>query len=129
MNQANIVIKKSDGTTDTTYTALVPSAGDTSPAVWRNNTVGTKVNQRPELRLSASAPSTGKRTSKLNFVWPLIETVGGVDTIVDYVTFVLTAKTSENASEAAIKEAVYQGVNLLGHVQVKDSLVSGFSPT
>lgn len=126
---ADITVKKADGTTDAVYSSVIPSAGDSSPAVWRNNGVGTKVNQRPELRCVATGPSTGKRATKLNFVFPITETAGGITAIIDYVTIVANVKITENASEAAIQEAVVQGLNLMASALIKDSCTAGYSPT
>jgi hypothetical protein len=47
---ADITVKMADGTTNITYTGIVPSAGDKTPAVWRSNSVGGSIGQRPELR-------------------------------------------------------------------------------
>lgn len=38
---ANITIKKADGTTDVVYTAIAGAAGDNTPAMFRNETIGT----------------------------------------------------------------------------------------
>lgn len=38
---SNITVKKNDGTTDVIYTGVAPSAGDKSPAVLRNNSLGS----------------------------------------------------------------------------------------
>jgi len=45
----NIVVKKADGTTDITYSSVVPSAGDTSPAIWQSQTVGSAPLHYPQL--------------------------------------------------------------------------------
>lgn len=46
-SMANIIIKKADGTTDITYTALTPSSGDKVPAQWRVESIGTVAGNRP----------------------------------------------------------------------------------
>lgn len=124
---ADIVIKKADGTTNATYSQHVPSAGDNSPAIWRNNGVGTKVNQRPEFRLLARSPLPGKRTVKTNFVWPLVDPV--TSQVTDYVTVVVESKVSENAIESDVTEAVTQGLNLHAATLVKECFVKGIPAT
>lgn len=124
----NIVVKKSDDSTDATYTAVTGSAGDDSPAIWRNNDVGEKVNQRPELRLSSKATANGRRASKMNFVYPVLQTTSAGDVVTDYITIVVDAKVTQNATEAQINEAVYQGLNLAGSLLIKQSIASGFAP-
>lgn len=59
---ADITVKKDDGTTDVTYTALVASGGDKSPAVWRNNSATGTPGQRPELRIQSR--SNGNETAR-----------------------------------------------------------------
>ena len=125
---ANIVVKKANDTADVTYTAVTGSAGDDSPAIWRNNAVGVKVNQRPELRLSSKGTANGRRASKMNFVYPVMETTPAGDVVIDYITIVVDAKVTQNATEATIAEAVYQGLNLAGSLLIKQSITSGFAP-
>lgn len=126
---ADITVKKADGTTNAIYSQFSPSAGDSVAAIWRNNGVGSKVNQRPEFRLVASSPSQGKRTTKMTFVYPLLATVGGVEQITDYVTVVTTVKISENATTADIAEGVIQGLNLVASSLAASAAKDGVAPT
>lgn len=128
-NMADITVKKADGTTDAIYSKMVPSAGDSSPAIWRNNGVGTLVNQRPELTVIASSPQQGKRTVKMSVVWPLLKTVDGNPIISNYFTAVTTVKFSEDATPTEIKEAAYQAMNLHSAALIKEVCETGFAPT
>lgn len=124
---ADIVIKQADGTTDATYSVVSPSAGDSVPAIWRNNGVGTKVNQRPEYRIVAKSPSQGRRTTKSNFVWPVVDPVTG--TVVDYITVVVEAKSSDNVLITDLNQALSQGLNLAAATLPRSCFLDGVSAT
>lgn len=126
---ANITVKKADGTTDILWTAMAPAAGDKSSAIWRSNTVGASVAQRPELRMQSQGNSQGtQRVIKTNFVYPILATENGVVMIKGYVTQVTESKITLTAPDADAKEAVYQGFNLLSSALVKDAVQAGFAP-
>lgn len=124
---ADIVIKQADGTTDATYSVVSPSAGDSVPAIWRNNGVGTKVNQRPEYRIVAKTPSQGRRITKSNFVWPVVDPVTG--TVVDYITIVVEAKSSDNVLVTDLNQALSQGLNLAAAALPRACFLDGVSAT
>lgn len=128
---ANIVVKKNDGVADATYTAMIPSAGDKSAAVWRNNSVGTAPAFRPEFQLlsQSNGPKTARRvTSK--FLYPSLATGSdGKVNVVDKVIIELSAVIPQGMSDSDVAEAVSQGVNLCSSILVKDSLKSGYAPT
>jgi hypothetical protein len=127
---ANITVKKNDGTTDVIYTAVVPSAGDKSPAVWRNNTVGTAASHRPEFRTVARANGTGTaRRVDISGVYPY--TVTGTDgkiTVADKFTFVGSALVPSGMPDADVNEAVSQTLNLMASTLIKDSVKAGYAP-
>jgi len=58
-SMANITVKKNDGTTDATYTALTPSAGDKVSAQWRNNSQSTIAANRAAYALKAERTTSG----------------------------------------------------------------------
>lgn len=128
---ANIVVKKNDGTTDVTYTAVVPSSGDKNPAVWRNNSVGTAAAHRPEYRLSSESngPRTARRVREV-FVYPTT-TVGtdGKTYVQDKAIKEVTWTLPINMPDADLNEFVSQGANLDASTLVKDSVKSGYAPT
>lgn len=72
---ADITIKKDDGTTNVTYTAVVAAGGDKSPAVWRDNGFGGTPGQRPEVRCtSQSTADNSGRKMTINFTYPSLYT-------------------------------------------------------
>jgi hypothetical protein len=127
---ANITVKKNDDTTDVVYTLKSPSAGENAPAIWRNDTVGTAINHRPELRVSFRQGSDGKsRQGRATFVYPEIatNTTTGVTSVVDKSSFALDFRLSQNMAAASTDECVSQFFNLLDSVLVKDCFKQGVS--
>lgn len=128
---ANITVKKNDGTTDVTFTAVAPSAGDKSPAIWRNNALGTAAAFHPEFRLQAQSngPKTARRV-ECTFVYP--STAVGTDgkiNIVDKGIFTASAVVPQGMLDSDVAEYVAQGCNLMASLLVKESIKTGFAPT
>jgi hypothetical protein len=128
---ANITIKKNDGTTDVVYTAVVPSAGDKSPAVWRNLTVGTAAGHRPELRLTSRANGTGTaRRMDGSFSYPaLVTDTTGKTQVADRFNMQVTGVIPLGMPDADLNEAVAQALNIFAATLLKDSFKTGYAPT
>lgn len=129
-SMANITVKKADGTTDVIYTAVTGAAGDNSPAVFRNNTVGTTLAERPSLLISSkdNGPRTGRRVN-ISFAWPIPSTdAGGNKIIAGRMTGTTSVLIPQNQDVAVIKEQAYQFANLLGSALIKASFDEGFAP-
>jgi hypothetical protein len=128
---ANITVKKNDGTTDVTYSGIVPSAGDKSPAIWRNTAQGTAPAHNPSLSLSSewNGPKTARRM-RGQYVMPSTATGSdGKVNVVDRAILELSVIIPQGMVTADINEFVSQGVNLCAATLIKDSLKSGYSPT
>lgn len=129
-NMANIVIKKADGTTDVTYTALTPSSGDKTFARWACKTVGATPAQNPQL--SVKAESNGSGTARRvtgSFFWPTVSTDAGGNVVVNggaNATFSILIP--QNQAGATIKEQAYQFGNLVANLLIKECMESGFAP-
>lgn len=127
---ANITIKKADGTTDVIWTALQASAGDSMPATWRNNTVGTTLAQRPTFSVSSkwNGPKTGRRTTG-NYAWPITQTDSTGNVVVVGVNPASFSFLSvQNQDPALIKEQAYQFANLVANAIIKASMEEGYAP-
>lgn len=126
---ANIVIKKSDNTTDVTYTGIAGSSGN-SPAVFRSNVAGLTVAERPTLLISSrdNGPKTARRVD-LNYSWPLVEQdAGGNKRISGRMTGTASVLIPQAQNADVIKEQAYQFANLMGSALVKASLEEGYAP-
>lgn len=127
---ANVTVKKSDGTTDIVYTGLQPSSGDKTAAVLRAQTVGTSVRERPEVRVSSSdSPDGNRRVVKKNYVYPVTKQVGGVATVVGYMTRSVESKYPKDTPDADVREFAHQCANLEASALFKAVEVEGFAPT
>jgi hypothetical protein len=129
---ANITVKKNDGTTDVVYTSKSPSSGDGSPAIWKNETVGTAQAHQPEFRLSAREASKGaKRAMRATFQWPQIatNTTTGLTAVVDRSLADVNWSMSKNMNATDINEFVSQFANLLKAALIIQCVQGGYSAT
>lgn len=129
---ANIVVKKNDGTTDITYSAVVGSGGDKSPAIWRSTSVGYASGHQPEVKMSARPNGAGNgRRVDINYVYPMLLTDGntGLTTVTTKATATVSVFVPADMQTVDVDEAVSQMVNLLSSTLFKSSLKSGFAPT
>lgn len=127
---ANITIKKADGTTDVVYTAVAGSSGDGSPAIFRNDTVGTTLAERPTLlvKTSSNGPKTARRL-RADYSWPVVSTDGGGNkTIVGRMTGDASFLIPQNQTIELISEQAYQFGNLIASAIIKASAVEGYAP-
>lgn len=129
---ANIVVKKGDTTTDVTYTQVVPSAGDSSPAIWQSQGVGTAALHYPTLEVKSrfNGAKTARRVDYI-YVYPQIATdstttlTSVVNKMVASGSFVVpTACPSTYAQEFA-----HQGTNLLASTLMKSVIKDGYAPS
>lgn len=128
---ANIVIKKADGTTDVTYTSAAPSAGDKSPAVWKNATVGTILAARPTFTLVMADNGTKKaRRARSTFYWPKmrVDAAGNV-TVVGGASSESSHLIPQDMTLVEISEYVTQYANLLASELIKRSMTDGYAPS
>lgn len=131
-NISNITVKKADGTTDITYTAMNPAGADGTKALWRSNSVGANPNQRPHFEYSGKASKDGtRRETTSNFVYPIVVTnpVTGIASVAGYYTEVITRKLTLNAPDADAAEAVAQAANLNASALIRSCSAVGFGPT
>jgi hypothetical protein len=128
---ANITVKKDDGTTDVTYTAVVASGGDKSPAVWRDNSFGGTSGQRPELRVSsrANGDNTARRVD-LQFTYPSLytDTSTGLTNVSARANFTASAVIPGNMPDTFAAEFGAQVGNLIAASLIEDSLTVGYAP-
>lgn len=130
-NLADIIVKKSDGTTDVTYKAISPAAGEGSQSVWKNQTVGATVSQQPEFRFAArgrTQKGSPFRVCNGSYKWPRVVTnvTTGEISISDGVNFFGTVEVNQNMTPAEIREAVYQAANLWATAAIKAACVDGY---
>lgn len=130
-NMANIVIKKADNATDVTYTAAAPSAGDKSPAVWKNANVGTILAARPTFTLVLADNGTKKaRRARTTFYWPKTRTdTAGNVTVVGGASSEASHLIPQDMTATEIAEFVAQFSSLLNSALVRAALNEGYAPS
>jgi hypothetical protein len=128
---ANVSVLKNDGTTSVLYTAVVPSAGDKSAAVWRNLTVGTAAAHRPEAKMVSlnNGPASARRV-RVEFRYPtLVTDTTGKTQVADSLRFEGSWLVPQGMPDTDVNEGVSQLANLLAAALFKDSVKSGYAPT
>lgn len=132
---ASITVKKFDGTTDIVYDALSASGGDSSPAVWRQDTgaaAGLPVGLRNLFKLLTkwNGPKTARQMT-FEYVAPYAvqDSTTTLYSAKDRIVISGIATMPQGVPATAINEAVYQAMNLLASTLVKQSGAAGYAPT
>lgn len=132
---ANITVKKADNTTDIIYDAICGSGGDSSPAVWRQDTgaaAGLPTGLRPVFKLATqwNNPRTA-RQAKFNYVRPyyVLNSTTSEYSSKDRVVLDGIATLPQNIPQGELNEAIYQACNLLASALIKQSMATGYSAT
>lgn len=127
---ANLVVKKTDGTTDVTFTAITGSASDGQPAVWQNTTASTIRAYRPTVMMRAKLNGTkAARRVDLTGRFPIVRSVSTVDTLIGNIPLEFSVPVPEWATDAEVNEAVDQFINALASAHVRAHIKAGMSPT
>lgn len=125
---ANITVKKNDGATDIVWTSVSPSAGDSSPARWESQTVGTAMAHRPTLtHISRDNGQKTARRHELTVTYPVVVTENGVPKVSDKLIIGVSAVVAKAAVSTDVNEAISQAVNLFASTLIKDSLKTGYA--
>lgn len=126
---ADIIVKKADGTTNITYTAIAGSAGDKIPAAWRSETSATLRGNRDVVTLVTqdNGPKTARRATA-KAVMPIARVVSSVETVEDRIVFDLSAIVPNNLTDSEIAEKVEQALNMFASAPFRAAFKSGFSP-
>ena len=128
---ADITVKKYDGTTDVVYSGIVASAGDKTPAVWRNNAVGSAPAHSPMFRIESVSNGTNNvRRVVATGVYP--ETAVASDgrvTVVNRLSMRCEFSVPQSMDQDLINEGAYQIANLIASAMAKQSVASGYAPT
>lgn len=126
--QTNITVKKYDGVTDVTYTAVRPASGG-QPAVWQAPTLGTAAAHMPELRIKSSKNKAGT-VSRVEgvLVYPEIVTAtDGSKSIANKTIVSVNITNPSNMAISSVQEGIAQALNAFAHVHVKTQAIEGFA--
>lgn len=129
---ANITVKKADGTTDIVYTALTPSSGDRTKAVWRVESIGTIAGNRPVLEVSSKATANGQARiveGKLMYPETFTDTTTGIISVRLRDIGSFTTTIDIRGVDATHNELAAQFANLLKSTLIQSVIASGFNAT
>lgn len=128
---ANVVVKKTDGTTDVTFTALNGGGGTADrPACWINTASHGIKAYRHRFQMKAYLNGTKQaRRVEITGEFPIVRVVSGQDSMVGRIPVVLTVPVPEWATDAEINEAIDQSLNFFAAAHIRTHIKSGFTPT
>lgn len=127
-NIANIVVKKADGTTNYTFTALSASPGDNGFAQWRGE--GTTPALCASLRMKTywNGPRTARRF-EVTGNYPRVDTVSGLETVTTFASFRFDGAVPLNMSAAQASDFAAVVANAIASALIRESVSTGFAPT
>lgn len=129
---ANITVKKADGTTDVIYVNQAPASGDSTPARWRVDAIGTVPANRPVFTIMSKSASNGStRVVSGKLVLPEIytDTTTNLVSIRSSVSLSFEGRVPQLLSDTTIAEAAAQFANLLKSTLIQDSIKTGYAPS
>lgn len=128
-SMANIVVANV-AAANVTYVAATPSAGDKSPAVWRQNAASTIIGRRPVLTVS-SRDNTAKtaRHVSISLRYPVVVTENAVDRVAATVPINLEIVLPTNVPVSNCLEAFHQFGELLTSALLRSVAEEGYAPT
>lgn len=129
---ADIVVKKADGTTNVTYVASVPSAGDKSPAVWFQNAFSGVQGFRPRFDMSTQNNGQGTtRQARFTYAYPSLYTdsTTSLTKLLGKIAFDGVCHLPKDLTTTEWNEAWAQLGNLLCSTLVRSSVQEGYAPT
>lgn len=129
-SMANITVKNT-ANGDVTYSAATASAGDSSPAVWRNNSASAALAYRPTFTLlTRDNTRRNGRVFRATFKWPVFtQDVNNNDILLATVPFELNGTLPTNIDSGILTEAFTQLGNLLVSALVRAVVTEGYAPT
>lgn len=130
-DMANITVKKNDNTTDQIWTKVQSSAGDRSPAVWQNLSVGSAAGHHPDFKCTSRNNGNGTaRRIDYVFAWKtLVTSATGQVTVSDTLPITISVGKPLGMPDTDVNEAVSQCFNLVASTLGKDQAKSGYAAT
>jgi hypothetical protein len=131
---ADITVTKADNATNITFNALNASGGDSSPALWRQDTgaaAGLPVGLRSLFKLSSkwNGPKTARQLQfELSFPYAVQDSTTTLYSAKDRVVYSGVITLPQGIPSAQINEAASQGLKLLASALVISSAQAGYAP-
>jgi len=126
---ANLTVKKSDGTTDVTFTAQNGAGSSQEPAFWQNTASSTVRSNRDGMTMRSHLNGTKQaRRVDVQTSFAVRRTINSVETVVGRIPVDFSVPIPEWATDAEVAEAVDQSINLIASVSIRTAIKSGFAP-
>lgn len=130
-SMANIAVLNNAGG-NVTYTAAAPSAGDKSPAVWRQNAASEVVGLRPSFAVMTR--DNAKRNGRIlegQYRFPIFttDTTTGQKVLLATVPLSVTGTLPTNVDAVQVKDAFVQFGNLLVSALMRSVVEDMYAPT
>lgn len=133
-SMASITVKKADGTTNIVYDSISASGGESSPAVWRQDTgavAGLPVGLRNVFKLSSkwNGPRTARQLAfEFSAPYAIQDSTTTLYSAKDKVVMTGVITMPQGIPSANLNE-VAQALNLLASTLVVQSAQAGYAPT
>lgn len=129
-NMADITVKKADGTTNITFTAVNPSGGDRSVALWRSNSVATYAAGKPSLQCSSKSSANGQqRLVNWKLIYPYSVTdTNGITRVQSQMIASATITVPTIMPDTVVAEVAAEFGNLLASSLANSVNNTGFAP-
>lgn len=125
---ANITVKNV-ANADVVFAVSTPSAGDRSPAVWRQNAVSGIIGHRPVLTvLTRDNNAKNARHLSVSMRWPVTATVDGRVAVVGTIPMNLEVVLPTTIDSSNCTEAFTQFGNLLVSDLLRGVASEGYAP-
>jgi hypothetical protein len=115
-----------------TYTAAVPSAGESSPAIWRRNDVSVQMGLRPILQvLTKDNSRKNGRLFRCQFVYPVkgVDSTTSQDILLAKIPFEINGTLPTNIDASVVNDAFVQLGNLLVSTLIRSAIQEGYAPS
>lgn len=127
---ANITVQNA-AAANVTYTAATPSAGDKTPAVWRQNAASEIIGFRPSL--SVATRDNAKRDGRIfesEFKVPVFMTdTSGKKVLLAVIPFFTRGTLPTTIDAAQVNDAFVQYGNLMASSLIRSVVSEGYAPT
>jgi hypothetical protein len=127
--QADIIVKKADGTTDVTFKAKQRSSGDSSPARYAQDSGFAIPALQPKLAITSAPHGTSgvERRTVVDGVYPITDSLTGLQ-IGSVRLSGMRIIVPTNVPTVSVTEAVHQLLNCAASAAVKESGIEGIAP-
>lgn len=127
-SMANIVVKKADGTTNFTWTAMSAAPGDGGFAQWRGEGSSPALSGSLRAKTQWNGDKTARRLEASGGV-PYVQTVSGVDTATAFIPFRFSADLPTVVPTATSQDAAAVICNAIASALFREMMSTGFSAT